>query len=144
MIMQPRLNKIVANLNMCSASLTCSPLALLLRTQPADLALHPSAMKDHVKAHSKHVQSMLIKTLASNWKVWQKRSNPSKNAQKEATEHLHIGVPSHLWKVELSKDISKSEQSPAPGARQKTKFLGLLEKKAAVEVILATTWQELP
>ena len=85
---------------------------------------------------------MLIKTLASNWKVWQKRRNPSKNAQKEATEHLHIGVP--LWKVELSKDILKSEQSPAPGARQKTKFLGLLEKKAAVEVILATTWQELP
>ena len=105
MIMQPRLTKIVANLNMCSASQTCSPLALLIRTQPADLALHPSAMKDHVKAHSKHVQSMLIKTLASNWKVWQKRSNPSKNAQKEATEHLHIGVPSHLWKVELSKDI---------------------------------------
>ena len=105
MIMQPRLTKIVANLNMCSASLTCSPLALLIRTQPADLALHPSAMKDHVKAHSKHVQGMLIKILASNWKVWQKRSNPSKNAQKEATEHLHIGVPSHLWKVELSKDI---------------------------------------
>ena len=82
---------------------------------------------------------------ACSLKFWQaigKSGNPSKKAQKEATEHLHIGVP--LWKVELSKDILKSEQSPAPGARQKTKFLGLLEKKAAVEVILATTWQELP
>ena len=137
MIMQPRLTKIVANLNMCSASLTCSPLALLIRTQPADLALHPSAMKDHVKAHSKHVQSMLIKILA-------KAQQPKQESPERSTEHLHIGVPSHLWKVELSKDILKSEQSPAPGARQKTKFLGLLEKKAAIEVILATTWQELP
>ena len=111
MIMQPRLTKIVANLNMCSASLTCSPLALLIRTQPADLALHPSAMKDHVKAHSKHVQGMLIKILASNWKIWQ----PKQESPERSTEHLHIGVPSHLWKVELSKDILKPEQSPAPG-----------------------------
>ena len=53
--MQPRLTNIVANLNMCSVSLTCSSPALLISTQPADLALYPSEMKDKVKAYSKHV-----------------------------------------------------------------------------------------
>ena len=53
--MQPRHPKKVANLNMCSVSLTCSSPALLISTQPADLALYLSEMKDKVKAYSKHV-----------------------------------------------------------------------------------------